>query len=178
MHAAVASLQQAARRLQHSGILDPSKYAWMMSQLRDVTTELDASERRARDQKADPVNIAELLREALTTAGIAMPLPDTVMVAGPARNLRDLLCCLIEYALGVRPNSIDLRAETRPSTDEAREAFTIELVIQSPDVPDFLRRKLWEAARARRGEVSIVSELDCCRIGLSIPVERRLAPHS
>jgi hypothetical protein len=177
VHAAFVSLQQAARRLHHSGSLEPSKYAWTISRLRDVTAELDASERRARERKTDPVNIAELLPEALATAGIAVQLPDTVMVAGPAHTLRDLLCCLIEYALGVRPNSIDLRAEASCEADNARETFTIELVIQSPDIPDFLRRKLWEAAGARRGEVSIVAELDCCRIGLSIPVERRLAPH-
>jgi hypothetical protein len=65
MHPAVATLQQAARRLQHSGNMDASKYAWMMSQLRGVTAELDASERKARNQKTDPVDITELLREVL-----------------------------------------------------------------------------------------------------------------
>jgi len=177
MHAAVVSLRQAARRLHHSGSLEPSKYAWTISQLRDVTAELHASERRARERKTDPVNIAELLRAALAKVGLAVQLPDTVMVAGPAHTLRDLLCCLIEYALGVRPNSIDLRAAASREADSAGETFTIELVIQSLDIPDFLRRKLWEAAGARRGKVSIVSELDCCRIGLSIPVERRFATH-
>ena len=178
MHAAVASLQQAARRLQHSGNLDPSKYAWMISQLRDVTAELDASERRAQEQKSDPVNIIELLRKALDKAGISMQLPDSVTVPGPARTLRDLLSCLIEYALGVRPNALDLRAETVGKADGGREMFTIQLVVQSPDIPDFLRRKLWEAAGARRGEVSIVAELDRCRIDLGIPVERRLSAQS
>lgn len=177
MHPAVATLQQAARRLQHSGNMDPSKYALMMSQLRGVTAELDASERRARDQKTDPIDIAELLREVLGKAGIAMQLPDDVMVAGPDQSLRDLLGCLIEVALGVRPNSLDLRAGAGRREDKARETFTIELAIKSPDVPDFLRRKLWEAARARGGEVSIVSEPDCCRIGFSLPMERRLTAH-
>ncbi len=175
MHAAVATLQQAARRLQHSGNLDPSKYTWMMSQLRGVTAELDASERRARDQKTDPVDITELLREVLAKAGIAMELPDNTIVAGPAQGLRDLLGCLIEVALGARPNSLDLRVETGGEKDKAQKTFTIELAIQSPDVPDFLRRKLWEAAQARGGEVSIVSEPDSCRIRFSLPTERRLA---
>ncbi len=40
MYAAVATLQMAARRLQLSGELDQSKYARMMSQLREVTDEL------------------------------------------------------------------------------------------------------------------------------------------
>jgi hypothetical protein len=177
MHPAVATLQQAARRLQHSGNLDPSKFALMMSQLRGLTAELDASERRARDQRTDPVNITELLREALEKAGIAVQLPGNVTVAGPAQSLRDLLGCLIEVALGAQPNSIDLRAQVARGSDEAHDTFTMELAIQSPDVPDFLRRRLWEVARARRGEVSIVSELNCCRIGFSLPVERRLAAH-
>ncbi len=178
MHAAVASLHQAARRLQHSGNLDPSTYAWVMSQLRDVTTELDASERRAQEQKSDPVNIVELLREAVAKAGISTPLPDPVMVPGPARTLRDLISCLIEYALGAHPDALDLRAETARNAYGAREKFMIKLVVQSPDIPDFLRRKLWEAAGARRGEVSIVAELDRCRIDLGIPIERRLAAQS
>jgi hypothetical protein len=177
MHPAVATLQQAARRLQHSGNMDSSKYTWMMSQLRGVTAELDASERRARDQKTDPVNITELLHEVLAKAGVAMQLPNEIMVAGPTQSLRDLFGCLIEVALGAQPNSLDLRAAAGRRKDKARETFTIELAIQSPDVPDFLRRKLWEAARARGGEVSIVSELDCCRIGFSLPIERRLAAH-
>ena len=177
MHPAVATLQQAARRLQHSGNMDPSKFSWMMSQLRGVTAELDASERKARNQKCDPVDITELLREVLAKAGIAVQLPDTIMVAGPDQSLRDLLTCLIEVALGARPNALDLHAEADRKFDNAREAFTIELAIQSPDVPDFLRRKLWEAARMRGGEVSIVAELDCCRIRFTLPIERRLAAH-
>lgn len=178
MHAAVVSLQQAARRLHHSGNLDSSKYAWMMSQLRDVTAELDACERQAQERKSDPVNIAELLREALAKAGISIQPPDPVMVAGPARTLRELLSCLIEYALGARPDALDLDAEMTRKANDTIEMFTIKLVVQSPDIPDFLRRKLWETAGARRGEVSIVAEVDRCRINLDIPVERRLAANS
>jgi hypothetical protein len=174
MHPAIATLQQAARRLQHSGNMDPSKYAWMMSQLRGVTAELDASERKARNQTSDPVDITELLHEVLAKAGVVMQLPNNTMVAGPAQSLRDLLSCLIEVALGARPNSLRLHARTGRKHEKDRETFTIELTIQSLDVPDFLRRKLWEAARTRGGEVSIVSESDCCRIGFSLPVERRL----
>jgi hypothetical protein len=177
MHPAVATLQQAARRLQHSGNMDASKYAWMMSQLRGVTAELDASERKARNQKTDPVDITELLHEVLAKAGIAMQLPDTIMVAGPDQSLSDLLACLIEVALGAQPNSLQLHVEAGRKCGKARETFTIELAIQSPDVPDFLRRKLWEAARVRCGEVSIVAELDCCWIRFSLPIERRLAAH-
>ncbi len=177
MHPAVATLQQAARRLQHSGNMDPSKYAWMMSQLRGVTAELDASERKARNQTTDPVDITELLREVLAKAGIAMQLPDTIMVAGPDQSLRDLLACLIEVALGAQSNSLQLHVEAGRKCGKAQETFRIELAIQSPDVPDFLRRKLWEAARTRCGEVSIVAELVCCQISLSLPIERRLAAH-
>ena len=127
MHPAVATLQKAARRLQHSGNIDPSKFAWMMSQLHGVTAELDASERKARNQKSDPVDITELLREVLAKAGIAMQLSDTTMVSGPDQSLRDLLTCLIEVALGARPNALDLHAKADRKCDNAREAFTIQV---------------------------------------------------
>jgi len=171
MNAAVASLQEAARRLQLSGELDPSKYAWMMSQLRGVTTELDASERSARRKSAAPANFTALLRDA--AAPLATSLPEDLMVEGPAQEIRDLLCCLIEYAGAASPGPIALRAEVGCKLGDDRDMLVLELAVQSPDVPDFIRRKLWDAARPRRGEISIVAEPDRCRIGLILPTERR-----
>jgi hypothetical protein len=183
MYAAVATLKLAAQKLQLSGELDPSKYARMMSQLRGVTDELTAFERRARTQKkANPVNFAELLSEVMATAsptnaasgnGMAAQLPDPVLVEGPVEDLRDLLSCLIEYALSVDQGPIKFGAEIRRDGDEVSDKCAAELVIRSPDVPDFLRRKLWDAVRVRRGEVSLISEPDCCRIGFTLPIERR-----
>ena len=138
MHPAVATLQQAARRLQHSGNMDPSKYTWMMSQLRGVTAELDASERRAREsedrsESTSPSCCAKCWQRPASPCSY----PTTIMVAGPDQSLRDLLGCLIEVALGARPNSLDLRAAAGRRKDKARETFTIELAIQSPTFPIF-----------------------------------------
>ncbi len=96
-----------------------------------------------------------------------------IMVEGPARDLRDLLCCLLEYALSVGRNPIDLRVAIKGMSSAARKVCATELVVQSRDVPDFLRRKLWETIRARRGEVSVVIEPECCRLGFTLPIERR-----
>ncbi len=184
MYAAVATLQMAARQLQLSGAADRSKYSRIMSQLREVTDELTALERRAGKQKADPVNITEMLR---TAAAMAAPAPDRdrkriaiqaaedVIVEGPAHDLRDLICSMLEYAFTVGCDAVDLRVDTTRKCNELRDMCSIEMVIQSTDVPDFLRGKLWNTVRIRRGEVSIVSEAQRCRIGFTLPVERRLA---
>jgi hypothetical protein len=180
MNAAVVTLQEAAGRLRREGELEPSTYAWMISQLRGVTVELDASERRARKKNVAPADFAELLRETaaplLNSQGgnvIAVQLPDEVLIEGPAAEIRDLLSCLIEYAGNASPNPIDLWAGLGCKPDSGREMLMVELSVRSPDVPDFIRRKLWDTARPRHGELSIVSEPDRCRIGLMLPVERR-----
>jgi hypothetical protein len=187
MYAAVAALQTAARRLQLSAELDSSEYAPMITQLRKVRDQLATFERRAGNQQADRVDLGELLREVTGPAsaandqggsGIATQLSGDILVEGPVQDLRDLFCCLVEYALGVGPGPLNLKVEITRKPNEARETCVIGLIIQSSDVPDFLRRKLWEAARLRRGAVSVVSEPDCCRIGLMLPVERRVAAPS
>ena len=180
MYAAVAALQKAQRQLQLDGGRDPSKYGRIMTQLREVTDQLTAVHRRAANHKADPVNFTQLLREALATAtagntGIAAAGPEDVMVEGPANDLRDLLSSLFEYALTVGRDPIELHAHVRQEEPEPRAAYVTELVIQSPDVPDFLRRKLWDAVRARHGEVRVISEPQRCRIEFALPVDRRAA---
>jgi hypothetical protein len=182
MHAAVATLQMAARQSQLDGGLDQSKYSRIMTQLRQVADQLTAVDQRAGKQKADPVNLTEMLRDALAAAspavaqnGVAMPEPEEAMVEGPANDLRDLVSSLFEYALTVGPKPIDLRTQIKQTSPQPRAMYATELVIQSPDVPDFLRRKLWDAVRIRRGEVSVISEPDRCRIEFMLPVERRLA---
>jgi hypothetical protein len=185
MHAAVATLQKTARQLQLSGELEQSAYSRIMNQLREVTEQLSASERRRAKQKAGPVNFTALLRGALASApatadahadGLAAAVPRDIWVVGPAHDLRDLLCSLIEYARAVGCDPIELRADIQPN-GSAGPVCATELIIQSPDLPDFLRRKLWDAVRIRRGEVSVVSELARCRIGFTLPIERRIAAH-
>lgn len=182
MYAAVATLQMAARQLQLSGELDRSKYSRIMAQLREVADELTAFERRTGKQKADPVNFTAMLREAVAIAGhdgngIVMQLAEDVMVEGPANDLRDLVCCLVEYALSVGRGPADLRAQVKQTSNQLRAMCATELAIPSPDVPDFLRRRLWDAVRTRRGEVSVICEPEHCRIEFTLPIERRSAAH-
>lgn len=179
MHAAVATLQKAAQQLQRSDQLDRSKYGRIITQLRQVTDELNGFERRAAKQKADPVNFTQMLRAALTmaspTPGEDGIVPEDVMVEGPANDLRDLVCGLAEYALTVGCDPVDLRTQIKCTRNAAQSMSTTELNFHCPDVPDFLQRKLWDAVRIRRGEVSVISEQKRCRIVFALPVERRLA---
>jgi len=99
--------------------------------------------------------------------------PEYVMVQGPAHDLRDLVCSLAEYALTVARDPVDLRAQVMYTSNQGRGVCATELVIQSPDVPDFLRRKLWDAVRIRHGEVSVVLEPERCRVKFTLPIERR-----
>jgi hypothetical protein len=174
MDAAVNTLQMVAQQLRRSGEVEPSRYAWMLSQLRGVLDELNASERRKDKLKVASANLTDLLHEVMALRldcqsddGGALELPDKIMVEGPVQDLRDLLCCLTAFA----PNN--LRAEIERESDEVRQTVTIEFLIQLPDLPDFLRRKLWDTARVRRGKVSIISQQDCCRVRFTLPTERR-----
>jgi hypothetical protein len=179
MQAAVATLQKAARQLNLPAGLDQSKYRRIIAQLREVTDELTAVGRRAGKPKADPVNFAQMLLDGLAAASpsagngdnsVAVSAAEDAMVEGPANDLRDLVNSLFEYA-GRGP--IELRAQVKPMNLGLGAAYATELIIQSPDIPDFLRRKLWDAVRVRRGEVCVSSEPERCRIAFTLPVERR-----
>ena len=178
MQTTVATLQKAARQLNTSG-LDRSKCRRIIAELREVTDELTAFERRGGKQKADPVNFAEMLLDGLAAASrsagsdrnsVAVSGAEDAMVEGPANDLRDLVSCLFEYAGRGR---IELCAEIKPMSPGA--GYATELIVRSPDLPDFLRRKLWDAVRARRGEVCVSSEPERCRIQFTLPVECRSA---
>jgi hypothetical protein len=183
MHASIAALEMATRRLGLSGNLDQSQYSRIIAQLHQVSDELIAIERRVGNQKADPVNFAELLRGAVVMASleansIRMQVSEDVMVEGPADDLRDLVYSLVEYARTVGQNPIELRGQGLDTIYQSTAACSAELIIQSPDVPDFLRRMLWNTVRIRQGEVSITSELDRCRVKITLPIERRSAAHA
>jgi hypothetical protein len=182
MHPALATLETTARQLQLSGELERSEFGRIMRQLRVVADGLDTLERRTAKQKAASVNMVELLRAALAPAdadsgpGEEVRLPSQDMtVEGPAHDLRDLFCTMIEYARAVGSEPLDLRAHIRHDAGTARETCTMQLLVHAPDLPDFLRRKLWDAARVRGGEVSVISEPTLCRIAFTLPIERRLA---
>ena len=173
-------MQKAARQLNTSG-LDRSKCRRIIAELREVTDELTAFERRGGKPKADPVNFAEMLLDGLAAASrsagsdrnsVAVSGAEDAMVEGPANDLRDLVSCLFEYAGRGR---IELCAEIKPISPGAGAGYATELIVQSPDLPDFLRRKLWDAVRARRGEVCVSSEPERCRIQFTLPVECRSA---
>jgi hypothetical protein len=170
MQTAAATLLIAARQLQHGGAMGPPDYGRIASQLREVTDQLASLEQRAAGYETHPVNFAEMLRATgVTTA----PLPEEMMVEGPANDLRDLLCVLVEYAGTVGHGAIGLRPEVKCKNSGPRQMCVTELTVRSSDVPDFLQRKLWEAAHRRRGEVSLISELQSCRIEFRLPIERR-----
>jgi hypothetical protein len=160
MHAAIATLQKVARQFERSGDMDGSRCSRIMAQLRDVDTELDAVERRRGHREADTIDLIAILREAAA-------------VAGPAGDLRELVSCLLNYALAVGRGGTTLRTQIKHVGKQARPVCATELTISSAEVPDFLRRRLWDAVRVRRGEVSIVSEPDCCRVEFTLPIERR-----
>jgi hypothetical protein len=173
-----ATLQKAARQLELSDDMDRSRCSRIMAQLRDVNNELDAVERRRGHREAGAVDFASILREVVAAAGqgadgIAVQLTEEATVAGPAGDLRELVFCLLDYALAVGRGRTTLRTHIKHAEKQARQVCATELTISSADVPDFLRRRLWDAVRVRRGEVSIVSELDCCRVEFTLPVERR-----
>jgi len=182
MHPAVATLEMAARQLQLSGELERSEFGRIMLQLRSVADGLSTVERRIAKQKAASVNFAALLRSAIAPTDPACRQDDDarlpkqeMTVEGPAHDLRDLLCSLVEYARAVGTEPLEWRAHIKQDIGATRAKCTTELVVQSPDLPDFLRRKLWDAARIRGGEVSVISEPTLCRIEFTIPIDRREA---
>jgi hypothetical protein len=180
MHAAVASLQKAARQLQLSGELERSEYTKITTQLREVANKLSAFERRTGKQDTPPVNFSDLLRRAAATAGqieseATAQVPDGIMVEGPAHDLRDALCTLVEYGRSVGNDEVAFLVQIVDRANTTGAICLTELLIPAADLPDFVQRKLWDAARVRRGEVSIVSELKRCRVAMTLPIERRLA---
>jgi hypothetical protein len=181
MDAAVVTLQKAARELHLAGAIEQTTYAHILSRLRSVADELTALERRAGQAKCDPVDFSALLRQAVTAAkaangyaaSLAVHLPEGIMVEGPASDLRDLVCSLIEYAFAAGCEAIEARLQGVHRAGQSRTVCATELVVRWSDLPDFLRRKAWDAVRVRGGEVSIVSEPETCRIRFTLPVERR-----
>lgn len=183
MYAAIATtLQMAAREMQLSGGPDQPGYRRIMAQLREVSKELAAFDRRTQRHKAVPVDFSEILQDAAGFGSLTVGQDrgdsgssslEEVMVEGPAHDLRDLLSALFEYARTVGRDPVRLGARVEPSSDTAGAMCATELVIQSSDLPDFLRRKLWDAVSVRGGEVSIISEPDACRVEFTLPIERR-----
>jgi hypothetical protein len=182
--AAVSNLKKAAQRLQLSGELDASNYTRMMKQLGEFSEGLASCERRGKIQNLKPVNLIELIRKVAAPAlratdqegnELSTETSNDLVVEGPTVDLRDLFCCLIEFARSVGQEPVDLRMQITRDDDETRQKCLIELTVRASDVPDFLRRKLWDAARPRQGEVFVTTEPDQSRIGFVLPLERRLA---
>ena len=179
MHSVVATLETAARQLQLSGELERSEFGRIMMHLRSVADGLSAVEQRIAKQKAASVDFAEILRSAAALISpvcrrggrAGLPLQE-IMVEGPAHDLRDLLCSLVEYGRAVGADPLELHAQIRQDIGATRAKCVMVLAVQAPDLPDFLRRKLWDAARVRGGEVSVVCEPKLCRVEFTIPIER------
>jgi hypothetical protein len=181
MSAVVATLQRATQQLQLSESLERSDYSRITAQLRVVTAQLTAAERRTAKKTPAPVYFTGMLRVAAAPGSPAaepdacareMLVPEGIKVEGPAHDLHDLISGLVEYARTVGGEPIELRAQVEEESGDAGAVCAMELVVRSPDLPDFLRRKLWEAARARRGRVTVISEPECCRIEFTLPIVR------
>jgi hypothetical protein len=182
MHTAITTLEMAARTFHLSGNLDKAQYRHILAQLREVMDELSAVERRTGNPitEGEPVDLSQLLRAAVAGSvdqngdGALKQIAEGVFVEGPRHDLHDLIGSLVEFARGVGPDPIDLWAQVKYADHQLRAACMVELVVQSPDIPDFLRRRLWDTVRVRRGEVSVTYEPKGCRIGFTLPIERRL----
>jgi hypothetical protein len=183
MHTAIAKLQGATRRLYNPAGLEHLEYSRIAVQVRDVADDVSRFERRAKPDKINRINFTEILRSAEASApaathepqsGVIVQAPLDVMIDGPADDLRDLVCSLTEYALTVARNPVVLRAEVRYVGAQARAVCATELVIQSPEVPGLLRRKLRDVVRVRHGEVSVASNSEHCHVEFILPIERRL----
>lgn len=180
MHTAVTTLEKAARQLRISGDLEHCEFDRIMMHLHSVSEGLSAVERRIAKRKAAPVNFTELVRSAM-----APMLPDChlgneaaaplqpIMVEGPAQDLSELLCSLVEYARDFGRDGPELRLQIKEAAGKAASKCTTVLVVNAFELPDFLRRKLWDAARVRGGEVSITSEPSRCQIEFTLPIDRR-----
>jgi hypothetical protein len=177
MDAAVATLRTAARELQVASLADKPTYARIVTQLRRVAEQLNAAERRAGQEAAEPVDFAVIWRDALTTTAlvgaghaVTLRLPDHVMVKGPASDLRALVRGMVEYAFTTGCESIEMRVE---NSGAARQVCVTELAVRTREFPDFLQQNLWKVVRSRSGEVSTVSEPQKTRIRFMLPMERR-----
>ncbi len=180
MDGAVATLRMAARELQVASSADKPTYTRIVAQLRRVAEQLNAAERRASQEAAEPVDFAMIWRDTLTAtalvAGAGQPvtlhLPDHVMVKGPAAELRALVRGMVEHAFTIGCDAIELRVDDRGS---ARQTCVTEIVVRAREFPDFLQQNVWKVVRSRGGEVSTVSEPQKSRIRFTLPIERRQA---
>jgi hypothetical protein len=176
MHTAIATLQRVVQQRLLAGMLNRAKYVQVTSQLREIADEL-FPERRSNGEKSDPVNFADILHSvvgARQKSDVLLEAPEGVLVDGPEHDLRELIDNLTEFARNTRTEPVELRASVSYGNDQDHAKCVTELVIQAPDVPDFLRRKLWNVITVRRGQVSIECEAHRCRVEFSLPIERRI----
>jgi hypothetical protein len=182
MSTAVTNLEIALRQLQSRRTTDRPEYAPIVSGLLRITDQLTAIERRNSTVDTAPVNLTLLLREALTASAATIAedkrlsnirLPREAWVPGPAKDLRDLVAALVEYALTVGCSEVALQSGDSLEHPGANDRCSIRLELQSSDIPEFLRQKLWHVVSRRHGEVSIVTEADRSLIGIALPLERR-----
>jgi hypothetical protein len=178
MDGAVATLRMAARELQIASLADKPTYTRIVAHLRRVAEQLNAAERRANQEAAEPVDFAAIWRNALPTTAlvtgaerpVTLRLPDHVMVQGPASALRALVRGMVEYAFTTGCDAIELRVD---DCGPARQTCVTELVVRAREFPDFLQQNVWKVVRSRGGEVSTVSEPEKSRIRFTLPIERR-----
>lgn len=138
-------------------------------------------ERRVSGGKHPPVDFADIVRAGVAKTlrvpdpdKLVLEIPESVLVQGPADDLVELFASLLEYGHTVGPEPIRLRTQINYTFDELRPTCTTELLVGPSEVPDFLKRKIWNTVRARRGEATIAPAVFGHRISFTLPVDRRL----
>lgn len=160
--------------------VDDCEYTALIGQQRQFAHGLAIFERRGAREKYAPVGLERIVKDgagkALRTPDadkLVLQLPESVFVEGPADDLIELIACLVEYGHS-GPKPIRLSAQINYTGDEQRPTCTTELLLPSGEVPEFLRRKVFDTVRARQGEVTIAGTASGHRISFTLPVERRL----
>jgi hypothetical protein len=182
MSTAVTNLEMALSQLRSRRTTDRPEYAPIVSGLLRITDQLTAIERRDSTVDTAPVNLALVLREALMAAAATIAeanrlsnirLAREAWVPGPAKDLRDLVTALVEYALTVGCTEVAFQSGDNHEDPGANDRCSIRFELKSSEIPEFLRQKLWHVASSRHGEVSTVTEANRSRISIALPLERR-----
>jgi hypothetical protein len=160
---------------------DNYEYKAILGQLRQITKRLALVERRESEENCAPVDFSRIVRDGCAKATLTpsadtliVQIPESVLVEGPGDDLVELIGCLIEYGYTGGPEPVRLSAQINYPENEVRPTCTTEMLLPTSEVPEFLRRKVWDTVRARRGEVTIAAAPRGSRISFTFPVERRL----
>jgi hypothetical protein len=185
--APVAMLQSAIDRAQRSAQVDWTKVTQELFELRHVLDQIQGLARSDQPAEMQPpaddeqsaFDLSAMLHQAVCAVSpmaralvrtVEVELPGGCMLAGSPADLREPIICLLRHALGGGRLSLVVRVVERGNR---ATSAVIEILNESLDVPDALRRQLSTATSAHRGETHFVTEPAGFRVRLVLP----LAPH-